>query len=210
MSSVIDSGRRRFPFNAEQVVNILGEMGPLFLMFIANGIWGITVGTWTLIGSTVASLIVSLIVLGRPPIMPFIAGAVTITFGYLTIATGDPMWVQIKVTLFNALVAALLWIGMVTDRNFFKFVFGKTFNYTPEGWRQLTRNLALFFLLTAVANEFVRIGAVNWHIPTFWRVITGVDIWIAFKLVVVMPVTGLFLVWQVKRMQKHRLPDRQG
>ena len=142
--------------------------------------------------------------------MPFIAGAVTISFGYMTIATGDPMWVQIKVTLFNALVAILLWVGMITDRNFFQFVFGKTFNYTPAGWNQLTRNMALFFLLTAIANEIVRIGAVNWHVAAFERVITGVDLWILFKLVVVMPLTGLFLFWQVRRMQRHRLPDSQG
>jgi hypothetical protein len=31
--------RRRFPFNAEQAVNIVGEIGPLFAMFIVNGAW---------------------------------------------------------------------------------------------------------------------------------------------------------------------------
>ena len=56
------------------------------------------------------------------------------------------MWVQIKVTLFNALVALVLWVGMHTGHNFFKFVFGKTFGYTEEGWTKLTRNVALFFL----------------------------------------------------------------
>ena len=37
--------------------------------------------------------------------MPFIAGAVSVTFGTLTLITGDAMWVQIKVTVFNSLVA---------------------------------------------------------------------------------------------------------
>ena len=202
--------QRLYPFSAEQTVNILGEMGPLFLMFVVNGVWGIQAGTWALIGSTILSLLVSLIVLGRPPIMPFIAGAVTITFGYLTIVTGDPMWVQIKVTLFNLLVAGLLWVGLKTGRNFFQFVFGKTFYYTPEGWQQLTRNLAIFFLITAIANEIVRLGATHVHISAFKRVITGVDIWILFKLFIVMPLTGLYLVWQVRLMQKHRLPEPLG
>ncbi len=200
---------RIYPFNAEQSVNILGEMGPLFLMFIVNGIWGIQVGTWALIGSTLLSLVVTLLVLGRPPIMPFIAGGVTISFGYLTIATGDPMWVQIKVTLFNLLVAALLWIGLKREKNFFHFIFGKTFHYSSEGWRQLTRNLVLFFLVTAIANEVVRLSATHMHISAFKRVITGVDIWILFKLFIVMPLTGLYLFWQVRRMQKHRLPARE-
>ncbi len=196
-----------YPFNLEQSVNILGEMGPLFLMFLVNGIWGIQVGTWALIGSTFLSLIVTFMVLGRPPIMPFIAGAVTITFGYLTIVTGNPMWVQIKVTLFNLLVAVLLWFGLKSGKNFFHFIFGKTFHYTPEGWYHLTRNLAVFFLITAIANEIVRIGALHVHISAFKRVITGVDIWILFKLFVVMPVTGLYLYWQIRLLQKYRLPD---
>ena len=116
--------RRHFPFNAAQTVNILGEIGPLFAMFLVNGVYGIAAGTWALIFSTILSLIVTLWMLGRPPIMPFIAGAVSITFGTLTLVTGDAMWVQIKVTLFNSLVALLLWIGMRTGKNFFRFVFG--------------------------------------------------------------------------------------
>ena len=34
-------GRRRFPFTAEQTVNIFGEIGPLVAMFLVNGIHGI-------------------------------------------------------------------------------------------------------------------------------------------------------------------------
>lgn len=41
--------RRRFPFNAEQTVNIVAEVGPLFAMFIVNGLHGISGGTWALI-----------------------------------------------------------------------------------------------------------------------------------------------------------------
>jgi intracellular septation protein A len=84
--------RRHFPFNAAQTVNILGEIGPLFAMFLVNGVYGIAAGTWALIFSTILSLIVTLWMLGRPPIMPFIAGAVSITFGTLTLVTGDAMW----------------------------------------------------------------------------------------------------------------------
>jgi intracellular septation protein len=122
--------RRHFPFSAAQTVNILGEIGPLVAMFLVNGIYGIAAGTWALILSTILSLIVTLWVLGRPPIMPFIAGAVSIAFGTLTLVTGNAMWVQIKVTLFNTLVALLLWVGLRSGKSFFRFVFGSTFHYT--------------------------------------------------------------------------------
>jgi intracellular septation protein A len=72
----------------------------------------------TLIICTVVSLLLTLWVLGRPPIMPFIGGSVSISFGALTLITGDPMSVQIKVTLFNALVAVLLWIGLRAEKEF--------------------------------------------------------------------------------------------
>jgi intracellular septation protein len=199
--------RRHFPFNAAQIVNILGEIGPLFAMFLVNGIAGIAAGTWALIFSTLVSLAVTLWVLGRPPVMPFIAGGVSIAFGTLTLITGDAMWVQIKVTLFNALVALLLWVGLKTGKIFFRFVFGSTFHYTDEGWNKLTRNVALFFLATAVGNEAVRLGFADAHINALHREFNGLDIWILFKIFIIMPVTGLFFWWQVRLLQKYRLPE---
>ena len=78
-------------------------------------------------------------------------------------------------------------------------MFGKTFHYTDEGWHKLTRNVALFFLATAVANEAVRLGFADAHINALNRVFTGIDIWILFKIFIVMPVTALFFWWQVRR-----------
>jgi intracellular septation protein len=213
-----DTTARRswFPFNAEQTLNIMSEIGPIFTMFVVNFVWGVSAGVWSLISTTMLALVVSLIVFRRPPIMPFIAGAVTITFGGLTLYTGDEMWVQIKVTIFNALVAVLLAYGLYKRKYFFEFVFGKTFSYTEQGWYQLTRNVAIFFLITAVANEAVRLGFASAQIPTpdqlMWLLkkplLNGLDIWMIFKLFIVMPLTSLYFVWQVRLMQKYRLPEK--
>ncbi len=202
----MDARRRYYPFNAEQTVNILGEIGPLCAMFLVNGVYGIAAGTWALIATTIVSLVSCLWVLGRPPIMPFIAGAVSVTFGTLTLITGDAMWVQIKVTLFNTLVAAVLWFGLRTGHNFFRFVFSKTFHYTEEGWYKLTRNVALFFLATAIINEVVRLGFRDFEMFALDRIFTGIDIWILFKIFVIMPVTAAFFWWQSRLMHKYRLP----
>ena len=207
--------RRFYPFNAEQTLNILSELGPVFTMFIVNFAMGVKAGVWSLLITTAMALVASLIVFRRPPIMPFIAGAVTIVFGTLTLLTGDPMWVQIKVTIFNALVALILFVGLYQRKYFFEFVFGKTFHYTDSGWHQLTRNVAIFFLLTAIANEAVRLGFASAHIPTpssiMWMLkkpeLTGLDIWMIFKLFIVMPLTALFFWWQVRVMQQYRLPE---
>jgi intracellular septation protein len=200
--------QRHFPFDAEQSVSVFGEIGPLVVMFLVNGITGdIEAGIWALIVATVVSLAVSLRVLGRPPIMPFIAGGITVGFGALALITNDPMWVQIKVTIFNALVAATLWIGLKTGHDFFRFVFGKTFHYTDEGWHKLTRNVALFFLATAALNEAVRLGFDGFEMLALNHIFTGIDIWIFFKLFIIMPFTALYFWWQVRLMQRYRLPD---
>ncbi len=208
--------KRWYPFNAEQTLNILSEMGPICTMFVVNFAFGVEAGVWSLVITTVMALMASLMVLKRPPIMPFIAGAVTVTFGALALYTHDAFWVQIKVTVFNALVAAMLYIGLRRRKYFFEFVFGKTFSYTEEGWYLLTRNVAIFFLITALANEAVRLGFASaqipcpkqWHWLTKKAVLNGLDVWMIFKLFIVMPLTSIYLVWQVRLMQRYRLPDR--
>jgi intracellular septation protein len=210
MSTQSTAGKKSwYPFNAEQTINVLGEFGPLVTMFIVNALYDIDTGTWALIITTGIALVVMLVVLGRPPIFPFIAGAVTIGFGTMTLVTGDPMWVQIKVTIFNILFAIVLWIGLAFKKNFFYYVFGKTFHYRPEGWHKFTNNFAWFFVFTAVANEAVRLGFhdVVW---TFMdKDLDGVQIWILFKVFFIMPAAGLFGWWQTKLLMRYRLPEPQ-
>ena len=198
--------KRHFPFNAEQSVNILSEFGPLITMFVVNAAYGIEAGTYGLMIATVIAILSMLLILGRLPIFPLIASAVTITFGTLTLITGDPMWVQIKVTIFNLLFAGFLFVGLYIGRNFFKYVFDKTFHYTKEGWDKFTWNFAWFFVLTAVANEVVRQGFAHAHYNFNGHKLDGVNIWILFKLFIVMPLSGLFAWWQTSIMQKYRLP----
>src|SRR5262249_17424130 len=104
--------KRFFPFNAEQTINILSEFRPLLTMFVVNAFFGINIGTWSLIVTTVMAIAVMLYMFHRPPVFPLIASSVTVVFAALTIITQDPMWVQIKVTIFNALFGVFLISGL--------------------------------------------------------------------------------------------------
>ena len=200
--------KRWMPFNAEQSVNILSEFGPLVLMFVVNAMYGIAAGTWALIISTVVAIVAMLIVLRRLPIFPLIASIVTVVFGGLTIITKDPMWVQIKVTIFNALFAAFLFGGLYFKRNFFKYVFEKTFHYTEEGWNKFTWNFAWFFVFTAFANEAVRLTFEDERVYDFLGLhMDGVGIWIAFKVALIMPLSGLYAYYLTRLMQRYRIPE---
>jgi intracellular septation protein len=203
--------KRLVPFNAEQAVNILSEFGPLVLMFIVNAMYGIAAGTWALIISTVVAIVVMYVVLRRLPIFPLIASTVTMVFGALTIITHDPMWVQIKVTIFNAMFALFLFGGLWFNRNFFKYVFEKTFHYTKQGWDKFTWNFAWFFVFTAFANEFVRLTFKDERVyDIFGMQMDGVGIWIAFKIAVIMPLSGLYAWYLTRLMQRYRITEEEA
>lgn len=202
--------RRCYPFNAEQTVNILSEFGPLVAMFVINAAYGIDAGTWALIITTFMAIAAMLIVLKRLPTFPLIASGITILFGTLTLVTGDPMWVQIKVTIFNLVFAAFLFVGLSFGRNFFKYVFEKTFHYTREGWDHFTWNFAWFFIFTAIANEVVRQSFKDSQIyDVLGYEMNGVNIWILFKLFLIMPLSGAFAWYLTRLLQRHRIPDDQ-
>jgi intracellular septation protein len=200
--------RKLYPFNAAQTVNIMSEFGPLVAMFVMNAAYGINVGTWALIISTGIAIGAMLLVLGRLPMFPLIASSVTILFGFLTIITGDPMWVQIKVTIFNAMFAMFLFGGLYVGRNFFKYIFEGTFNYTKKGWDNFTWSFAWFFVFTAIANEVVRLTFEKETIYCYFDVcMNGVNVWILFKIALIMPLSGVYAWWLTMMMQKHRILD---
>jgi intracellular septation protein len=204
--------KRLFPFNAEQTVNILSEFGPLVAMFVVNAIYSdsdptLRHGTIAIISTTLIAIAVMKVVLKRFPVFPLIASGVTIVFGALALATDNPMWVQIKVTIFNALFAAFLLFGLWTKRNFFKYAFEKTFHYTEKGWNQFTLSFAVFFLLTAIANEYVRRTFNGAEIYNFFgHSMSGINIWVFFKIAIILPLSGLYAWVMTRLMQKYRLP----
>jgi intracellular septation protein len=199
--------RRAYPFNAEQTVNILSEFGPLVTMFVVNAMYGITVGTWALILTTMLAMAVMRAVLRRFPVFPIIASSVTISFGILTLVTGDPMWVQIKVTIFNLLFAVFLFGGLWFGHNFFQYVFERTFHYTKQGWDRFTFSFACFFVVTAVLNEAVRLSFKDTEIYSLLGYqMDGVNVWILFKVAFIMPVSALYAWWLTKLMQRYRIP----
>jgi intracellular septation protein len=203
--------KRLMPFNAEQTVNILGEFGPLVLMFVVNAMYGIAAGTWALIISTVFAIVSMYVVLRRFPIFPLIASTVTVVFGALTIITHDPMWVQIKVTIFNAMFALFLFGGLWLNRNFFKYVFDKTFHYTKAGWDKFTWNFAWFFVFTAIANEAVRLTFKDELVYNILGMeMDGVGIWIAFKVAIIMPLSGLYAWYLTRLMQRYRITEEEA
>jgi intracellular septation protein len=198
--------RKIYPFNAEQTVNLLSEFGPLITLFVVNYVFGPTAGIWALIGTTVLALIVMQIVLHRLPMFALIAGGITLVFSFIALYYNDVMWVQLKVTLFNASFALFLWAGLILDKNFFKYSFEKSFHYSPEGWRKFTKSFIALFLFLAVLNEAIRLGFdKDTKYAIFGLTPTGFEIWGAAKLFFVMPFTGIYAFFMTRILQKYSI-----
>ncbi len=100
--------------------------------------------------------------------------------------------------------------GLMAGKNFFQYIFEKTFHYTKEGWDKFTWSFGWFFVFTAIMNEVVRQTFVDTQIyDVFGFQMDGVNIWILFKIAFIMPLSGLYAWYLTRLMQKYRLdkPD---
>lgn len=109
----------------------------------------------------------------------------------------------------SSMVVGFLLGGLVFKKNFFGHVFEGTFHYTQEGWDRFTYSFAWFFVFTAVLNEVVRQLFVSdqiYDIPLFGSM-NGTSVWILFKIIFIMPVSGLYAWFLTRLMAKYQLPD---
>ncbi|MBS0539682.1 MAG: septation protein A [Proteobacteria bacterium] len=167
------------------------ELAPLVLFFIANGKWGIYVGTGTFIAATAVALPCYRWLEGRWPIMPLVGGFFVLVFGGLTIWLQDETFIKLKPTIVNCLFGAILGGGLLLfKRPLLKPLFGAAFQLTDTGWAKLTLRWALFFFVLAGVNEI------------FWRNFST-DTWIASKMFVSFPLTLVFAFFQIPLLRRH-------
>ena len=181
------------------------ELGPLMVFFFANlrGEWLVArfpalaelggplfVATGLFMGATILSLVVSKVVLGHLPIMPFVSGIVVLIFGSLSIWLQNETFIKMKPTIVNALFGFTLLGGLAFGKSLLGYVFNAAFQLDAEGWRKLTIRWGIFFLFLAVLNEVV------------WRNFSD-NFWIAFKVWGTMPITIIFTMAQMPLIMKH-------
>ncbi|EJJ30476.1 septation protein A [Rhizobium sp. CF142] len=183
------------------------ELGPLLVFFFANlrGEWLVArfpalaelggplfVATGLFMGATILSLVVSKIMLGHLPIMPFVSGIVVLIFGSLSIWLQNETFIKMKPTIVNALFGFALLGGLAFGKSLLGYVFNAAFQLDAEGWRKLTVRWGIFFLFLAVLNEVV------------WRNFSD-NFWIAFKVWGTMPITIIFTMAQMPLVLKHSI-----
>ena len=180
-------------------IKLLIDIGPLVVFFAANylapvpGPLKIFFATGAFMIAMLAAMLVSQIKYKHISPLLWFSGLMVVVLGGLTIWLHNESFIKMKPTLYYALVSALLWFGLATDRPLLQRVLGSTYPGLDEkGWSKLTRNWAGFFALMAVLNELV------------WRN-SSTDFWVGFKLWGALPLTFLFAAANIPMLLRHGL-----
>jgi intracellular septation protein len=182
---------RRLP----PLLRMLIDLGPLVLFFGVLAKTNVFIATGVFMAVTVASLITGYVYERRLSPMPVISAVVVLVFGGLTIWLHNDLFIKIKPTIIYLIFATILAGGLVTRRNFIKYLFDQAFHLDDAGWRALTWRWVFFFLAMAVANEIV------------WRNFS-LQVWAGYKLFGAIPATFLFALAQTPLILKHHVEEK--
>lgn len=166
--------------------------------------------TWVLVIASMIALTVGFVLERRLAPMPLITGGFALVFGALTILTDDDLFVKLKLTVQNGLLAAVLLGSIPLKKSPFKALLGSAMKVTDQAWRTLTLRYGLYFLAVAIANEVFRSPAA---VTAIWSTLNlGTPdpngVWTAFRGVLWIA-ASIFGLCQVPLIMKNMIKDEE-
>jgi intracellular septation protein len=166
--------------------------------------------TWVLVIASAIALIVGFVLERRLAPMPLITGGFALVFGALTILTDDDLFVKLKLTVQNGLLAAVLLGSIPLKKSPFKALLGSAIKVTDQAWRTLTLRYGIYFLCVAIANEVFRSPAA---VTAIWSTLNlGTPdpngVWTAFRGVLWIA-ASVFGLCQVPLIMKNMIKDEE-
>nr|WP_314428865.1 septation protein IspZ [uncultured Brevundimonas sp.] len=166
--------------------------------------------TWVLVIASMIALAVGFFLERRLAPMPLITGGFALVFGALTILTDDDLFVKLKLTVQNGLLAAVLLGSIPLNKSPFKALLGSAIKVTDAAWRTLTLRYGLYFLAVAIANEVFRSPAA---VTAIWSALNlGAPdpngVWTAFRGVLWIA-ASIFGLCQVPLIMKNMIKDEE-
>ena len=152
--------------------------------------------TWVLVGASALALVVGYAVERRFAPLPLITGLFALVFGLLTIFTHDDLFVKLKLTVQNGLLAAVL--------------LGSAIRVNDAAWRTLTLRYGLYFLTVAILNEVFRSPQA---VTALWHALgrdtpNPNDVWTGFRGVLWIA-ASVFGLSQVPLIMRNMIKDEE-
>lgn len=171
------------------------DIGPLFLFFGIYYVAGLITATGIYVVITLIALAIGYYIERRIAPMPLATAAIVTIFGTLTVVLNDKQFIFMKPTIVNGLFAAVLIVGLITKQPLLKMMFRQAMELTDIGWTKLTYRWTAFFIVMAIANEFV------------WRTFSE-GFWVSYKLFGALPLIILFTLLQTPFIMRHQIPEK--
>ena len=166
--------------------------------------------TWVLVGASGLALIIGYAVERRFAPLPLITGLFALVFGLLTVFTQDDLYVKLKLTVQNGLLAIVL-LGSIPLKKYpFKALLGSAIKVNDAAWRTLTQRYGLYFLTVAILNEIFRSPAA---VTAIWHALgrdtpNPNDVWTSFRGVLWIA-ASIFGLSQVPLIMKNMPKDEE-
>jgi len=170
------------------------DLGPLIIFFVTNSRFDIFVATGTFMVAITIAIAIGFAIERKVSPMPLVTLVLVLFFGGLTLWLENEIFIKLKPTILYLIFAGVLWGGLIFKRIFLKTLLAQSVNLPDIAWRVLTHRWIVFFLSLALLNEFV------------WRSFST-DIWVAFKVWGVIPLTLLFVITQTPYISRHMIKD---
>ena len=164
--------------------SMFSEIIPLASFFVVNQSHGLYMGALAALVTALVLIVVFWVIEKR--LARFVVFS-TLISGILTVTalmTAEKLFIKIQPSLFSFAFSAVLLGGAGRGLAMMKVFFETQFDLPDRVWWQLSLRWGLFFLVAGVANEIA------------WRQLSDDD-WVAFRVFVMAPATGLFMLAQL-------------
>ncbi len=170
----------------------LTEFGPLATFFIGYKIGGILEATLYAVIASILATIITYIYERKINKVNLISTGLLLVSASLTLFSGDAMFIKMKPTVLYCLFASIFFITNYKWNPAIKYVLGHSIKLkNDQGWYVLNWRFMWFFLSMAIANELV------------WRNFNE-STWVSFKVFGSLPITLIFVIFQVPFITKHQ------
>ncbi|NBT40685.1 MAG: hypothetical protein EBT20_09540 [Alphaproteobacteria bacterium] len=189
---------------SSKTMHIMREYGPL-LGFLATywfapdtgvGLYRpIMLATAVFTGLTIITLVWTFAIGEKPKALTLLIAALVIPMGALSLLLNDDTIFKMKPTVVNLILAILVAASQWQGKPLIKEMMGSAFRLTQRGWTLLSWRWSIFFLASALANEWA------------WRSLDD-DGWVTFKFAVLVPASFLFALTQIGLIKKHQASEQ--
>ena len=174
---------------------LLSEVGPviaLFAGFFYGG--GIQNATLYMLITAVVCITLCYIIDKKVSKLSIISTSVLLVSGSVTLISGDSTYIKIKPTILYVIFGTIFLMSGIRRNPFIKYALESIVRLKEETWITLSYRTAAFFFFMAVVNELV------------WRNCSD-ETWVKFKIFGVVPITFVFILFQLPILLRNKLPD---